>query len=147
MIESNPADLGSPKTKRAVGRPRKFESPEQMQDLIDLYFRECSEHDRPITITGMAVALGTTRKTLLDYERDPEFSYTVKQAKAVCERFVEEGALTGKLHATFCIFNLKNNYGWKDKVDVGYSGEVMLRNEPRTLEEARAIEEELGISS
>ena len=118
-----------------------------MQELIDAYFKDCRDHDRPITITGLAVALETTRKTLLDYERDPEFSYTIKQAKAICERFVEEGALTGKLHATFCIFNLKNNYGWKDKLDVGYSGEVTLRNEPRTLEEAKAIEEEFGITS
>lgn len=83
--------------KRSVGRPLKFESAEVLQQKIDEYFDSCEEEvwnrvfkdgkptgqwepqldrngqtvrvpTRPLTITGLAVHLGTDRKTLLNYE-------------------------------------------------------------------------------
>lgn len=82
----------------------------------------------PYTITGLALALDTSRETLLDYESgkydngndivgyNPEYSDTIKKAKVKCEYFAEQ-MLFGNA-PTGSIFNLKNNYGWKDRTEV-----------------------------
>lgn len=69
----------------------------------------------PYTITGLALALGTSRETLLDYEERAEFSDTIKAAKVKIENYVESQLFTNS--PTGPIFNLKNNYGWKDKTE------------------------------
>src|ERR1044071_8698296 len=103
---------------RGAGRPLKFQSNEDLQTQIELYFAECDRiedtrkfsHDEglngvcqncgkkgeakgcllisgrykiaePYTVGGLAAWLGTTRKTLLDYEERDEFSNTIKAAK------------------------------------------------------------------
>ena len=43
-----------------AGRPRKYKTPEEMQVVIDQYFKECEINKKPPTITGLALALGFT---------------------------------------------------------------------------------------
>lgn len=74
------------------------------------------EQIAPFTVTGLANYLGTTRDLLLDYEEKDEFSDTIKAAKGKIEQYVEEYLFNGK-NTTGAIFNLKNNYGWKDKTE------------------------------
>ena len=100
-----------------VGRPNKFKSVEEMQKAIDNYFKECDANERPYTISGLAYALDTTRRTLLDYEENDDFSHTIKKAKAKIEQFVEERLFVGN-NTAGVIFNLKNNYNWKDKQEI-----------------------------
>ena len=108
----------------AGGRPLKFKTAEEMQKAIDLYFEGCWEVDnegnrkqtRPYTITGLANALDTTRETLLDYQEKDGFSDTVKKAKMKVAEYVEEYLFMGK-NQTGAIFNLKNNFDWKDKTE------------------------------
>lgn len=71
---------------------------------------------KPYTITGLALALDTSRETLLEYEERKEFVDTIKKAKDRCHNYVENSLLTS--NPTGAIFNLKNNYGWKDKSEV-----------------------------
>jgi hypothetical protein len=77
----------------------------------------------PYTITGLALALHTTRDLLIDYEDKDEFSDTIKEAKAKCHMYAEIALYGGS--ATGPIFSLKNNYGWKDKSeqDITSNGE------------------------
>ncbi len=98
-------------------RPKKYNKVEEMQRDIDNYFKECDANDRPYTISGLAYALDTTRRTLLDYEENDEFSHTIKRAKAKIEQFVEERLFVGS-NTAGVIFNLKNNYNWKDKQEI-----------------------------
>ena len=63
----------------AVGRPLKYESVEELQKLIDDYFTNTPFDEW--TITGLALALGTYRQTLINYEGKPEFMDTIKRAK------------------------------------------------------------------
>lgn len=124
------------------GRPLKFKSVEELQAKIDAYFAECDPHivtktvlkfDKkldeyfekevrvmttqiPYTITGLALALDTSRETLLDYEAKDEYSDTVKRAKLKIHNYTELKLFES--NATGPIFNLKNNYGWKDKTEV-----------------------------
>jgi hypothetical protein len=124
----------------AGGRPLKFQSVEELQKKIDEYFESCDNRTRPYvtkdgdviqvpdprpyTISGLALALDTTRRTLLDYEqRDDEFSHTIRKAKARIESFVEESLWTPKI-AAGVMFNLKNNFGWVDKQEVDQNAKV-----------------------
>ena len=101
-----------------IGRPKKYESAEAMQKDIDKYFADCDEKGRPYTVSGLAYALGTTRRTLLDYQEKDDFSHTIKNAKTKIELFNEEMLYSKDVSTTGVIFNLKNNYGWKDKQEI-----------------------------
>jgi len=131
------------------GRPPKYKTVAELQKLIDAYFESCwtekldmfgnviykkengKKSDQPVmvqtkpyTITGLALAMGTTRETLLDYEHKDKFSYTIKRAKEMCQTYAEESLLIGK-NPTGAIFNLKNNYNrWKDKTETEHSGNL-----------------------
>jgi len=69
------------------------------------------------TISGLAVALDTSRRTLVNYEEKEEFFHTIKEAKQFIESVIEEWALKWWFNPTFSIFNLKNNFDWKDKTE------------------------------
>lgn len=74
---------------------------------------------RPFTVTGLAVALDTSRDVLLDYEKNPEnaeFSNAIKNAKQIIHNYAEEYLFSGK-NVVGAIFNLKNNWGYVDRID------------------------------
>jgi hypothetical protein len=100
-----------------VGRPLKFNSPAEILEKAQAYFNETLAKNLPITVTGLCMALGTTRDVLMDYEdeRGEEFSNAVKDCKLVCENYAET-KLYGN-NATGPIFALKN-FGWKDKQEI-----------------------------
>lgn len=112
-----------------AGRPLKFKSKEELEEKIFDYLMDCKEHTRPLTITGLALALDTTRETLLDYEEKDEFSDTVKKAKLTIQNYVEEYLFTGK-NVAGAIFNLVNNYHWtnKSQTDVTSGGDRIQYN-------------------
>jgi hypothetical protein len=104
----------------AGGRPPKYDSAETLQALIDQYFADCKAADKPPTVSGLAYELDITTETLRAYGHDAEFSATIKRAKQRIEMFLEES-----LHNPSCtgtIFNLKNNFGWKDKQEQHITG-------------------------
>ena len=101
-----------------MARPKLYSSVEDMQKIIDEYFIICDEKEKPYTMSGLAYALDMDRKSLLNYSKDEQFFPTIKKAKEKVEQQLEENALMGKGNATFTIFNLKNNYGWKDNIEV-----------------------------
>jgi hypothetical protein len=96
-------------------------------------------YQKHYSITGLANFLETSRETLINYEERPEFFDTIKGAKDKVEQYWE-GLLIGA-NATGPIFNLKNNYGWKDKteVDNNLSGGVTIsESQAEQLIRARA---------
>ena len=126
--------------KNKGGCPPMYKTPEEMQKVIDAYFEECEgvyvrdkdgiiETDkygdpittkkRPLTITGLALALGfTTRQALLNYEGKPEFVDTIKKAKSKVEQYAEE-RLFDKDGVNGAKFNLSNNFkGWSEKQQI-----------------------------
>lgn len=138
------------------GRPPKYKSVPELQKLIDEYFESCWAQKidmfgtplylkdksgrktevpvmiqvRPYTITGLALAIGTNRQTLLNYETNDKFLDTIKRAKERCQTYAEESLFIGK-NPTGAIFNLKNNYrDWKDKTETEHSGNLVWTEEP-----------------
>lgn len=138
---------------RRIGRPLKFQSVKELGAKIESYFDSLYEpmYDawgKPLkdekgkqrmiktevaTITGLAVALGTTREILINYEKGlhdgkaedledwqneeneqiKDFSDTIKEAKLRIYADTEQQLYKGR--PTGAIFSLKNNYGWVDK--------------------------------
>lgn len=103
-----------------AGRPLKFATPQDMQSAVDAYFASRDENNRP-TVTGLALALGfCDRSSLIDYEERDQFFHTIKAAKARVQEFIENRLYDP--NATGCIFNLKNNFGWRDKSEQELTG-------------------------
>lgn len=102
----------------------KYKTQEELQAGIDKYFEKCDEEKRPYTMSGLALSLGIDRVTLIRYGDRDLFATQVKEAKDRVQAQLEENALMGKGNATFTIFNLKNNYGWKDQVEVKNDNEL-----------------------
>jgi len=109
------------------GRPPKWKTPEELQKLIDECWEECKKLDKPFTMSRLAVALKTDRKTLVNYAHKDEFFPTIKQARARAEAFAEDHMFSGKAVAG-AIFSAKNNYGWVDKQEIALSGSVDINH-------------------
>ncbi len=91
--------------------------------MIDAYFAECDQAKEPYTVSGLALALDCTRKTLLNYEAREEFLPTIEKAKAKCEAYAEK-RLFGTAQVAGAIFNLTNNYeGWSNKHEMNLGGQ------------------------
>lgn len=135
---------------KKVGRPPKYKTKEEIQEKIDAYFEECKGrvltdaagepirdkygypiivNARPLTITGLALALGfTSRQALLNYQAKKEFVDTITRAKSKIEQYAEE-RLYDKDGANGAKFSLANNFeGWKDKqqIDADLSGNMSI---------------------
>jgi len=123
-----------------LGRPPKYKTPEEMQKVIDMYFETdayISMGDVKMyspTISGLAFALGMTTEAFRHYEDKPDFLSTVKRAKQRVEIALEQrlygNAVTGS------IFNLKNNFGWKDKTETEHSGALEVTSIERRIVKA-----------
>lgn len=114
----------------AGGRPYKFKTVEEIKTAIDRYFAECDKTQEPYTITGLAMALDTSRKVLLDYETKydevfgEELSDAVKKAKQKIEKAYELRNI--KQGRGGDIFALKN-FGWRDKQEIEHSGGLEIK--------------------
>jgi len=103
--------------KHAGGRPLKFKSKKKLEVAIEKYFMECDMYGEPYTVTGLCLALDIDRKTLINYGEREEFFHTIKKAKLRIENYLEKRLIKDS-SCTGIIFNLKNNYNWKDKQEV-----------------------------
>lgn len=101
------------------GRPLIYKTKEEMQEKIDAYFEECERKKKPLTITGLALALGfNSRQALLNYQGRKEFNDTVTRAKARVEQFAEE-SLFYQGSANGAKFSLANNFeGWNERQQI-----------------------------
>lgn len=113
--------------KHAGGRPPKYNKVEEMQKKIDEYFLQCDKEHEPYTVTGLAMALDIDRRTLLNYGDKDEFFPTIKKAKLRVENYLEKRLIKDS-STTGIIFNLKNNYDWRDKQEIEHSGKLKLED-------------------
>lgn len=105
-----------------VGRPLKFQTLEELTTIADKYFLETPENEW--TITGLALALDTTRELLIDYQEKDEFSDTIKKYKLKVHNAYEKDLR--KKGRSGDIFALKN-FGWKDKNETELSGKLEVK--------------------
>jgi hypothetical protein len=102
-----------PAKKHAGGRPLKFKSVKALQTAIDAFFADTPWEEW--TITGLALALDTSRETLMNYEDRSEYFDALKRGKLMIENAYERRLI--KRGNAGDIFGLKN-FGWTDKSEV-----------------------------
>ena len=109
-------------TKPVVGgRPLKFETPEELAAAIDMYLEDTPKEEW--TVTGLCLAIGTSRTVLDDYLSRDGYKGIVSRAKLMVENAYELSLR--KNGRAGDIFALKN-FGWKDKQEVEHGGNVHL---------------------
>ncbi len=110
--------------KKPMGQPKKYTAA-QAQKIVDHYFSEIKKSDRPPTITGLALALDTSRKVLCQWaEREDELAVVITRAKSLVELYLEELLTTTRTPAG-AIFALKN-FGWSDRQELEVSGNLNI---------------------
>ena len=107
-----------------VGRPKIFNDVKEVEEKINAYFNYCEEKEKPYTMSGLAYYLGISRQTLVNYSNQDHFFDTIKKARDRVQMQLEENALSNKANTTFTIFNLKNNFDWKDSNEVKTNVEI-----------------------
>jgi hypothetical protein len=110
-----------------AGQPPIFKSAKELEEKIDEFFLsddafliETTGDDEKRTfaptMAGLALHLNVDRKTIVNYSHKEEFFPTIKKARLRIEAHLEK-KLYGN-NVTGLIFNLKNNFDWKDKSEV-----------------------------
>ena len=110
----------------------KYKTPEELQEAVDKYFEDCEGRQltdkngdplydkfgypviidkKPLTITGLALALGfTNRVSLLNYQaRSKRYNDIITEAKLKVENYAEM-RLFDKDGSNGAKFNLQNNF-------------------------------------
>jgi len=131
-------------TKKKIGRPPKYTDPEEFERKAEEYFDLCDSHvlikvikkknkpdvieeiptPMPYTVPGLAYHLGFADRHEVWFYRvhNKKFSHTVKKIMLKIENQRIEGGLTRKRSEPVSIFDLKNNFGYKDKIEQEISG-------------------------
>ena len=121
-------------TKKRKATQPAFTDVNQLEKAINRYFDKCTNNYRieidaegneiriqeplPFTMAGLARSLGISRATLLNYKhQSSDFCAVVEEAKLRIEEYAETQLYVNR-NATGIIFNLKNNFNWKDKQEV-----------------------------
>lgn len=121
-MEDEREDLGL-----VVNKKRKYTTADELREAVDDYFNTKIAENQPFTVSGLALHLGVTRTTLLNYEKKyagTEYAEIIGNAKLRIEEFVETCLFKSKVPTTGAIFNLKNNFGWKERQEV--SNEIQV---------------------
>lgn len=104
-------------------KPLKFDNVEELQAEIDEYFEKTDKSEW--TITGLAMALDTTRDVLIDYENENQSSADKEESKKISNALikaklkVENGYEIDlkKYGRSGTIFALKN-FKWRDSQEI-----------------------------
>ena len=115
--------------KRSVGRPAHYDAVDELQDAIDRYFDYADVQGWPYTVPDLAYYLGfNSRTSLLNYEGRDEFMVTIKRAKLKIEGQRARQLVQGQGVVAGQIFDLKNNFGWRDQQEKIVTGAMNTIN-------------------
>tara|TARA_R110000772_G_scaffold257439_1_gene374271 strand:+ start:5630 stop:6025 length:396 start_codon:yes stop_codon:yes gene_type:complete len=117
-----------------AGQPMAFKTVGELEEKVDSFFTSDDaflinykdggeERTFAPTISGLALHLGVDRRTIVNYSNKEEYFPTIKKARARIEAHLEK-KLFGN-NVTGLIFNLKNNFDWKDKSEVAQTNVEM----------------------
>ena len=125
-----------------AGRPRKYATKKALSYAVERYFRSISrtrpamdqmgrriqnddgedivvlEYVVPPSVGSLCLYLGIDRSTWQNYCDDPALAPVTALTRARIEAYLEEQLLTREKGLQGIIFNLQNNYGWRQKQEV-----------------------------
>lgn len=127
------------------GRPMKYETKESLENAIKNYFEGVEARNQAPTMTGLALALDLSRQGLVNYANKAKYFDTIKKAKQKVEAYNEQKLISGT-PATGLIFNLKNNFGWKDTTEqsITTNQKIVYIDKEEKEDYEKHIEEEIN---
>ena len=105
------------KEKNLGGRPPLFKSPEELEELLNKYIKECEEKEVIPCIAGCAYSIGMDRQTFYNYEQKDLFFGIIKRFRDYVEFKMEESLVNDGTATAGKIF-ISKNYGYTDKQEL-----------------------------
>ncbi len=111
------------------------------------------EYVVPPTLSGLCLYLGISRQAWNGYCNDPEFLDTTTRARARCELYLEDQLISRTSNVQGLIFNLQNNYGWKERKELELGDQtrkemainrMSLADKLKLIEEAHNLSEQIN---
>lgn len=100
-------------------------SPEQFKEKSKEYFDECTTREDAPTIAGLAFHLGfSSRQSMHDYAKDPEYKEEYERARLFIEAWVSKKLMDKESFTAGQIFYLKSVFGYEDKQQIEHSEKV-----------------------
>lgn len=94
-------------------------NPKEVEQRVNDYFQFCADHEKRPTVEGLALALHTTRQTLFNWEnKQDERGEIIRMAKSMLNALLIDWSMTGALNPVTMIFLSKNNFQYRDSVQV-----------------------------
>lgn len=114
-----------------AGRPSKYQ-PEYAEKIIELMRDGCS-------IKEAAYSWGIARSTIYEWaKKNPEFAEAVELGVEFSEGYWEQhgrkNLYNKDFNSTLWYMNMKNRFGWKDKVDASHTVELKHEDALKELE-------------
>lgn len=106
--------------------------PKEIIVACDTYFSLCKADNQKPTMSGLAMALGTDRRTLLKWYNGESRVYNreiIQQYFNLLETFDELMFKEGKINPVGGLFIMKNNYGYTDKTEIKVSDDDITNEE------------------
>lgn len=104
---------------RGMNRPQ---TDEEVEERVKYFFQWCADNDVRPGVELMALALGTTRQTLWNWQREGgKRGEIITIAKQMLAALIENWGQTGKINPAALCFLMKNNFGYSDNVQVEVS--------------------------
>jgi DNA-packaging protein gp3 len=119
--------------RNTVYRPPKYTDPVVIGKKINDYFDECDKLGKPYTIQSLTYFLGfADMDSFQTYLKKPKFNGTMTRAKMKIQSQRVETLCNGETkNVRGLMFDLTNNFGWREKLDIEHSG---LPELPQTLQ-------------
>lgn len=128
-------------------RAKPCKTDDEVEKRIEDYFIDCYDKQRLPTVEGLALALGTFRQHLWEWEnkgtKGDRRRDIVKRAKATIAEIDAQLVASGKIPQIVYIFRAKNYYGMQDKTEVSIEASNPLgdQQEQKALEDKYAAVE------
>lgn len=109
---------------KAKGRPSKYD-PKYIDEMIAFFKRDYTMKKHGKTeacdfpsIARFAVNIGVNKTTIYEWAKHhKEFSNALKKCQEMQEDIIVNNSLKGSYNGSFAQFLLKNNFGYKDRVE------------------------------
>lgn len=109
------------------------------------YLEQCMRNEMKPTLAGLALAIGTTRQTLLDYINGN--TPVPKENREILQRYntllnslMEDYMMNGKVNPVTGLFLSKNNFGYKDTQEFVVNNTAVEETSPdKLIEEANLL--------
>ena len=126
-------------------------SDEECAERLNGYFRDCHEQQMIPTVECMSLALGTTRKTVWDWENGVGCSRLrsdmIKKAKQILAAIDADLVSAGKIPQVVYIFRAKNFFGMSDQQEITINAQNSAEQDmsaediaKRYLEDGKTVE-------